>query len=105
LRSVVKSLTPYPAALGELRAKMTVKSSKDKLYEKYVKELKDMIGGLNVFLESCNVATCESDTYPSDHPDDTELQKHTANLEALKTNAEHHLGGAKAAKTRFTNLS
>lgn len=103
-RTVVKQLAPYPAQLASLKARMAVKGSKEPLYQKYVREISTMVSGLNEFLERCEMAIAQVEAVATDTADDKECEEHRMRLEGLCTTGEHHLGGAKSAKSRFAAM-
>ncbi len=103
-RSAAKQLQQYPQALQMLRAKMKVKGEKEGVYKKYEEELKQMTEGLDSFLLQCSICIAEAEATPQDDPDDMICKKKIVSLKALCGCTEHHLGGAKAAKSRFSAM-
>ena len=97
-------MAPYPGQLAALKAKLLVKAKKEEVYNKYVTEIANMIASLNSFLEEAEVALAEADSIPKDSPDDSAIENLTNKLLGFTTTSEHHLGGAKAAKGRFTSM-
>ena len=101
----MKQLQPYAPTLQTIYARIKVKAVKEgALYGKYEIELKSMIEALDTFCVNCTIAVAEAEELKADDPEDEPLNATKLKLEAMTTTAEHHLGGAKGAKTRFSNL-
>ncbi len=92
-------------SLQQLWGEIKVKAKKEgALYEKYEGELKEMVTRLDEFICECTVQVCEAEEMDKDASDDAPMKKMKMFLEGFTTNAEHHLGGAKAAKARFQGI-
>ena len=105
VRSILKRLQPNAPALQAVYARIKVKAVKEgALYSKYEKELKTMIDPLDLFIINCTIAVAEADEIKPDAADDEPMKVLKVKLEGLTSTAEHHLGGAKGAKTRYSNL-
>ena len=104
-RSILKQLQPMAPHMQNVYAKIKVKAEKEgALYAKYTQELTEMIGKLDNFLLQCSIGICEADEISSDSPDDEDMEALKNKLEAMVSNAEHHLAGVKGTKTKFSNL-
>ena len=101
----MKQLVQYPAQLAGLKAKLAIKSNSEAIYGKYVTELGQMITGLNTFVEQCELKIAEAESVDPSGAEEATFQKIDEALEALSSAAEHHLGGAKSAKSRFAAMS
>ena len=104
-RSCLKQLVQYPAQLAGLKAKLAIKSHSEAIDAKYVSELGQMINGLNEFVEQCELKIAEAESVDPSGAEEATFQKLDEALEALYSSADHHLGGAKSAKSRFAAMS
>ena len=79
---------------------MAVKGAKEAIYQQYEKDLKSMLKSLEDFILRCTTTMAEADELKTD---DAEADKKAMaqTLQGYITTAEHHLGGAKSARTRF----
>ena len=94
------------AILVTLKGKMLVKSKKEKLFETYVVELSKMINGLETFLGDTALSLAESDALGDEKDcDEEEVKRVTTAMDTQATAGEHHVSGAKGAKTRFSALT
>ena len=99
----MKQLQTFPAVFSSLKSKMKVKGAKEPVYTKYGDELAQMQQSLTDFLSDCEDAMALSASHDAS-TDDNELLKSVTSLQGLTKTAEHHLGGAKAAKNRFSAM-
>ena len=98
----MKQLQPNAPALQAVYDRIKVKAvNEGALYTKYERELKTMVEGLDSFIINGTVAVAEADAIKADAADDEPMKTLKVKLVGMTTNAEHHLGGAKGAKTMF----
>ena len=101
----MKQLQPYVPALQGIYARIKVKAVKEgALYSKYETELKTMMDALDLFIINCTIAVAEADEIKADAADDEPMKALKVKLEGMTATAEHHAGGAKGAKARYSNL-
>ena len=99
----MKQLHPYQTQLMTLKAKLAVKAKKDPLFHTYSEGIGKMMRLLDSYMNKGNVAIAEVESTQSD-ADDDDVQQSMVGLQALVAQCEHHLGGVKGAKTRFSSL-
>ena len=99
----MKQLNPYQTQLMTLKAKIAVKGKKEPLFNSYSEDIGKMLQLLDSYMHKGNMAIAEVEGMPSD-ADDDEVGVIKVALEALVAQCEHHLGGVKGAKTRFSGL-
>ena len=104
MRSSVKQLHPFLASLGQLKAKLKARSAREPIYSKYEGELATMVNGLGAFLDTVTNTVAEAEYTKADEADDQIYVKLTERMDALKAAIDHHLSGAKGAKTRFSAM-
>lgn len=99
----MKQLSPLPVQLQNIKAKLAVKAAKEKLYEKYTCEVQNMLEALNKFVFDFGEAVARAEAMEPE-TDEKALKDADRELSSLCTQADHHLGGAKAAIGRFKGI-
>ena len=99
----MKQLHPYQTQLMTLKAKLAVKAKKEPLFDTYSEDIGKMLQLLDSYMNKGNMAIAEVESMQSD-ADDDDVQQSMVGLQALVAQCEHHLGGVKGAKTRFSSL-
>ena len=100
-RSAMKQLQQYVPHFQTFRSKMKVRASKDAVYAKFETEITRMLDEMVKFVDfQCGDLLAEAEVATTDMCDD-DLEELANRLRATFTNTEHHLAGAKIAKTRF----
>ncbi len=100
---MVKQLCPLPQPLQILKAQIKCKAGKEPLYGGYEAELGKMVVGLNKFIHESQELCAEAEALDPE-ADDELLKQKAVELAAKACLAEHHLHGAKAAKSRFAAM-
>ena len=96
-------LNPYQNQLMILKAKLAVKAKQEPLFTSYSEDIDKMLQLLDSYLNKGNLAIAEVESMPSDAEED-DVQQAMVGLQALVAQSDHHLGGVKGAKTRFSSL-
>ena len=97
----MKQLHPYQTQLMTLKAKLAAKAKQEPLFTSYSEDIDKML--LDSYLNKGNLAIAEVESTQSD-ADDDDVQQSMVGCRALVAECEHHLGGVKGAKTRFSSL-
>ena len=103
-RSLLKQLGTIPGQLLQQKARLSVKAQNEELMKKYVTEVETMVKGLQEFLEKAEMGVAEAESLASDCGDDKQLEDLELKLQGFVSSGEHHLGGAKAAKNKFSPM-
>ena len=86
-----------------LQAKLAAKAKKEPLFNTYSEDIGKLLQLLDSYLSKANMAIAEVESMEADDDDD-DVHKSMVGLQALVAQCEHHLGGVKGAKTRFSSL-
>ena len=86
-----------------MKAKLAVTAKKEPLFNTYSEDIGKMLQLLDSYLSKGNMAIAEVESMEAD-ADDDDVQKSMVGLQALVAQCEHHLGGVKGAKPRFSSL-
>ena len=99
----MKQLHPYQTQLETLKAKLAAKAKQEPLFHTYSEDIGKMLQLLDSYMNKGNMAIVEVGSMQSD-ADDDDAQQSMVGCRALVAECEHHLGGVKGAKTRFSSL-
>lgn len=105
LRTVIRGCQSAINALTDLSSKLLARGEKEtdeqkmSLFKKYGRECDQSITALTKFTKDCLKAVAEAEL----SEDAADCKRMSVKMTAMVTTGDHHISGAKAAKTRYTS--
>ena len=100
----MKQLEPYKHKLNDMQANFIVKSATEPAFKRYLEEANNMYCAQDKFIMECNVSIITAEQMTSDC-DEADAEAHKSKMATQTANAEHHLGGVRAAVKRFQGMT